>query len=54
MKNVVIRKEGDKMIIEVDLTKEHGLSSSGKNTVVATTQGNVAFENVKVGLNVYK
>lgn len=57
MKNVTMRVEGPKLIIEVDLTKEFGLSSSGKSITVATTGGNVgvpSHEEIKVGLNVYK
>ena len=54
MKNLNIRKEGNKMIIELDLTKEFGKSKSGKTTIVATTGGNVLVEGVTVGLNVYK
>lgn len=57
MKNVKMRLEGDTLVIEVDVTKEFGPSSSGKTIIIATTEGNVPVpgrEEVKVGLNVYK
>ena len=56
MKNVELKVEGDVLTIRVDLTKEFGPSSSGKTTIVASTEGNVAVPDheVKVGLNVYR
>lgn len=56
--NVEMRIEGDKMIIEVDLTQDHGLSTSGKTHVIATTSGSRAIPTesgtVLVGVNVNK
>lgn len=49
--------EGNILTIKVDLTKEHGPSSSGKTIIVASTEGNITIdghEKTKVGLNVYK
>ena len=57
MKNVEMTVENNILTIKVDLTKEFGLSSSGKTTIIATTEGNVSIEGdeeKKVGLNVYK
>ncbi|MBI4830596.1 MAG: hypothetical protein HY801_03375 [Candidatus Lindowbacteria bacterium] len=56
MKNVELTVEGDTLIIKVDLAKECGPSSSGKNIIVATTEGNVSLPNreEKIGLNVYR
>jgi hypothetical protein len=56
MKNVKLTVNGDKLLIEVDLTKEFGPSSSGKSIVIASTEGNqpVGKDNIKIGLNVYK
>ena len=56
MKNVDIKVEGHTLIIRVDLSKEFGPSASGKTTIVASTEGNVAVPDheVKVGLNVYR
>jgi hypothetical protein len=57
MQNVTMRIDGNKLVIEVDLTKEIGPSSSGKTMLIASTEGNAnvpGFEGVKVGLNVYK
>ncbi len=49
--------EGNILTIKVDLSKEFGPSSSGKTTIIASTEGNVAIpghEQAKVGLNVYR
>lgn len=42
MTNITMRVEGNKLILEVDLTKEFGLTSSQKSIKVASTDGNVA------------
>ncbi len=57
MKNVEMSVDGNILTIKVDLTKEFGLSSSGKTIIIASTEGNQSVtgkESVKVGLNVYK
>lgn len=55
MKNVTLKQTGDKLIIEVDLKKEFGLSASGKSLLIASTEGNVTLEGgAKLGLNVYR
>lgn len=56
MKNVDMNVEGDILTIKVDLSKEFGPSSSGKTTIIATTEGNVSVpdRDEKVGLNVYR
>lgn len=56
MKNVEMSVEGDVLVIRVDLTRDFGPSSSGKTTIVASTEGNVIVEgrDVRVGLNVYR
>lgn len=57
MRNVGMKVEGKKLIITVDLSKEHGESKSGKSVVIASTDGNVdvnGMKDVKLGLNVYK
>lgn len=58
MENVTIKVEKKKMIIELDITKEIGLSKSGKSMNIATTNGNhkvtTDIGEVTVGLNVYK
>ena len=48
---------GSILTIEVDLSKDFGPSSSGKTTIIASTEGNAkidGFEGYRVGLNVYK
>lgn len=56
MKNVKMTVTNNKLVIEIDLNQEFGLSSSGKNVIVASTAGNVPIPGTdyKVGLNVYK
>ena len=57
MKNAEARVEGNKLIIEVDLTVDLGPSSSGKTKIVGTTAGNApvpGHDNIKFGLNVFK
>ena len=56
MKNVEMKVEGNILIIRVDLSKEFGPSSSGKTTIIASTEGNVSVldRDEKIGLNVYK
>ncbi len=57
MKNVEMKLEGNILTIKVDLTKDFGLSSSGKTTIIASTEGNQPIpgrEDAKIGLNIYK
>ena len=56
MKNVEMVVAGNILTIKVDLTKEFGLSSSGKTIIIASTEGNVSIldRGEKVGLNVYR
>lgn len=56
MKNVDMSVEGNILTIKVDLSKEFGPSSSGKTTIIATTEGNVTVpgREEKIGLNIYK
>lgn len=57
MKNVTMSVDGSKLLIEVDLSQNFGLSSSGKSVVIATSEGNKSVpgtEDIKIGLNVYK
>lgn len=55
--NIKTRIEGNKLVIEIDLAEEHGLTGSGKSIKVASSDGNMSVpgrEDVKIGLNVYK
>ncbi|MEC4673889.1 MAG: hypothetical protein VST68_06845 [Nitrospirota bacterium] len=56
MKNVELTVEGTMLTIKVDLSQDFGPSSSGKTTIVATTEGNVTVpeREEKIGLNIYK
>jgi hypothetical protein len=54
IKNVEIETKDGKMIITVDLSKEFGLSKSGKTIIIASTEGNQKHGDVFIGLNIYK
>ncbi|MDH5564357.1 MAG: hypothetical protein OEY91_12140 [Nitrospirota bacterium] len=56
MKNVELTVEGTMLTIKVDLSKDFGPSSSGKTTIIASTEGNVSIPDreEKIGLNIYK
>ena len=56
MKNVELTVAGNILTITIDLSKEFGPSSSGKTTIVASTEGNVTLpeREEKIGLNVYR
>ena len=56
MKNVEMIVEENILTIKVDLTKEFGPSSSGKNIIMASTEGNISIpgaEDKKIGLTIY-
>lgn len=56
MKNIKMDVKGKVLTITVDLEERHGPSSSGKTTIVATTEGNVSVpehEEIKIGVNIY-
>ena len=57
-KNVAMRVDGNKLVIEVDLTCDYGKSKSGKTTIVASYEGNMSlpqpYDHMKIGLNIYK
>ena len=56
--NVKMEIKGNIMTISIDLSEEHGMSSSGKTKVVATTSGSRAIStpagNMLVGININK
>lgn len=57
MKNVDMQVKDGKLILTIDLSKQFGLSVSGKSRIIASTEGNVSVpgrEDVKVGLNIYQ
>ena len=54
--NVTYTVEGNKLSIEVDLSKEFGRSASGKTVRIASSEGNVKIDGTAaiMGLNVYR
>jgi hypothetical protein len=56
MKNIEMKVDGNILTIKVDLSQRFGKSSSGKSTIIASTEGNQSVpgdDQVKIGLNVY-
>lgn len=56
MKNIEMQIDGDILTVKIDLSQRHGKSSSGKNEIIASTEGNLSLPNldaVRIGLNVY-
>ena len=57
MKNCEMELNGNILTITVDISKEFGVSSSGKSIIIDSTEGNVSIpekEDIKIGLNVYR
>jgi hypothetical protein len=56
VKNIEFSVEGNILNIKIDLSKEFGPSTSGKNIIIASTEGNVTIPDrtEKIGLNVYR
>ena len=55
--NITMNVVGTKLVLEIDLSADYGLSTSGKTTIVASSQGNTAIPGVPgvmLGLNVFK
>ena len=56
MKNIEMQVNGDVLIVTIDLSQRHGKSGSGKNEIVASTEGNQSIpgrDEIKIGVNVY-
>lgn len=52
-----MERNGNKLVIEVDLSQDFGKSNSGKSTVIASTEGNQDVPGLpggKIGINIYK
>lgn len=56
MINADLKTTGSKLVITVDLSKEHGPSKSGKTIIIATSSGNQKIEGTDaiIGLNIYR
>lgn len=56
MKNVEMKVDKDKLTITVDLKKEFGDSKSGRNVIIASSEGNAPIPGTqaKIGINVYR
>lgn len=59
MKNVqmTVDAKAKTLTLVLDLSKDHGASSSGKTNIVGTSEGNVeipGFPGYKIGVNCFK
>lgn len=55
MTNIEIKQDGDKLTLEIDLSKPGKLSSSGKSYVIASSHGYQAVDDTfKLNLNVIR
>ena len=57
MKNITMETNGTILTIKIDLSKDFGMSKSGKSVIIATTGGNMTVDGtdgVKIGINCYK
>lgn len=57
MKNIEMKVKNHKLTIEIDLSRDHGESKSGKTIIIASTGGNQSVpdnEKIKIGINVFK
>lgn len=55
--NCKITMKGNIMTITIDLSKDYGLSTSGKSKIIASTRGNKPVDghpNTFIGINCYK
>lgn len=57
MQNITLRRDGTKLILEIDLSKDFGPSASGKTIIVASTRGNAPIpdtEDTFIGINCFR
>jgi hypothetical protein len=57
MQNIQMKREGNKLVIEIDLTQDLGPSGSGKTNIVASTRGNAPVPDTTdtfIGINCFK
>jgi hypothetical protein len=55
--NITITRKGNILTITVDLDKQYGPSSSGKTTIIASSEGNASVpgsDKQKLGLNIFE
>jgi hypothetical protein len=56
MENMTLEVNGNELVIKIDLTKDLGLSKSGKTRIIASSRGNakVPGTDATIGLNLYR
>jgi hypothetical protein len=51
--NIKAVKNGSQVILIIDASKRLGPSASGKSMIIATTRGNMSYNGLSFGVNVY-
>lgn len=57
MQNVAMKRDGNKLVIEIDLGQDLGPSASGKTHIVASTRGNAPVPDTPdtfIGINCFR
>ena len=57
MENCEMKLNGNILTIIVDISKDFGVSSSGKSIIIGSTEGNISIpekEDIKIGVNIYR
>lgn len=57
MQNITMSRDGNRLKIEIDLSRDYGPSTSGKTVIVASSRGNSLVpgtEDTFIGLNCFR
>lgn len=57
MQNIAMKRDGNRLIIEIDLTQDLGPSGSGKTHIVASSRGNAPVPDTQdtfIGINCFR
>ena len=59
MQNIKTEVKENKLLIEIDLSEDHGPSKSGKSITIASTKGNIKMKDERegdfiLGVNCYR
>lgn len=52
--NLLIERDGAKVVMTFDPKQTQGQSSTGKSDIIVTTKGNIRVEDFVVGINIYR
>lgn len=52
--NVLLKQDGNKLIITVDMSKDYGKSKSGKSNIIASTLGVLQVGDARINLTAWR